>query len=343
MKVVAPGDGVLFPRNFTMDSRKTVVDHAIKFQRPERIPIVFWNRDQTDGDVMLYHLSLGKPGDGNPMANVWDWSTNEWGYRLESMDDGTMGHPVEALWTELPTAAEVTVPALREDERMAAVPEFLTACGDRYRLASFDLSGFTVYTMLRGFENAMQDFVLAPGQFAQIFDLIVEFECQLMEMAAWHGFHGIHFADDWGTQSGLMISPELWRSLFKPRYRQQFERAHQAGLHVWYHCCGNFAEIADDFHDIGADVLNIAQPNVVDLRTVGQRLRGKQCFMMPISYQTVSIQGTPDEIQTEAQRMFDLLGTESGGFIGYVEEYGCMGMSEQNYQACGEAFRRLVE
>ena len=40
----------------------------------------------------LYHLALGAPGDGTP--NTWNWSTNEWGYRLESLGDGTMGHPV---------------------------------------------------------------------------------------------------------------------------------------------------------------------------------------------------------------------------------------------------------
>jgi len=62
---------------------------------------------------------------------------------------------------------------------------------------------------------------------------------------------------------------------------------------------------------------------------------------MPISYQTVSISGTPEEIYAEAKRLYDLLGTEQGGFIGYVEEYGCMGMSAQNYRACAEAFRRL--
>ena len=80
-------------------------------------------------------------------------------------------------------------------------------------------------------------------------------------------------------------------------------------LHVWYHCCGNLTEIAEDFHEIGVDVLNISQPNVVDLDAVSQQLRGRQCFMMPISYQTVSIQGTPDEILAEAERMYRLLGT----------------------------------
>ena len=103
-------------------SRKEVVDRAIAFDRPEHVPIVFWNRDQTAGDVMLYHLSLGWPGDGDPSVNAWDWSTNEWGYRLESMDDGTMGHPVVPVWCELPARGEVTAPPLREEERMAAAP-----------------------------------------------------------------------------------------------------------------------------------------------------------------------------------------------------------------------------
>jgi uroporphyrinogen-III decarboxylase len=286
-------------------------------------------------------LSLGRDAKPDPTSNAWDWSLNEWGYKLESMGDGTMGHPVAPVYAELPPANQLQSPAFREQERMAAVPRFQETCGDRYRLASFDLSGFTVYTLLRGFENAMQDFLLDPDGFARLMDVIIDFECDLMRMASRHGFHGIHFADDWGTQAGLMISPELWRRLFKPRYARQFELAHDLGLDTWYHCCGNFAEIAGDFHEIGVDVLNIAQPNVVDIDAVGVCLRGKQCFMMPISYQTVSIQGTPAEIRAEAARLYRLLGTSEGGFIGYVEEYGVMGMSADNYRACGEAFRCL--
>jgi hypothetical protein len=172
-------------------------------------------------------------------------------------------------------------------------------------------------------------------------DRIIAFECELMKLAARAGFHGIHFADDWGTQTGLMISPEMWRRLFKPRYARQFAFAHSLGLHTWYHCCGAFDAIMSDFHEIGADVINISQPNVVGVAEVGRQLRGRQCFMLPISYQTVSIRGTPEEIYAEAQRLYDLLGASAGGFIGYVEEYSVMGMSAENYRACAEAFRRL--
>jgi uroporphyrinogen decarboxylase len=320
-------------------SRKDLVDQAIRFGSPERVPVVFWNQDQTEGDVMLYHLALGAPGDGTP--NTWNWSTNEWGYRLESLGDGTMGHPVAPFYPEIPAPEAIRVPPLRAAQRMSAVPAFLETCGERYRLASLDLSGFTVYTLLRGFESAMQDILLEPDGFAALMDRIIAFEGELMRLAARHGFHGIHFADDWGTQTGLIISPGLWRRLFKPRYAQQFALAHELGLHTWYHCCGNFDLILDDFHEIGADVINISQPNVVDVAAAGRRLRGRQCFMIPISYQTVSISGTSAEIRAEARRLYELLGAPAGGFIGYVEEYSVMGMSAENYRACGEAFCQL--
>jgi hypothetical protein len=315
-----------------MTTRKAIVEQAIRFQNPPRIPLWFVNRDQTEGDVMVYHLGLEKPGAKGD---------HEWGYHLEKLDDGTMGHPTAPHLPDWRAAENFAPPPLREDDRMAALPEFLAEAEDRYLLGSLDLSGFTVYTLLRGFENSMMDFLLEPERFARLMDMILDFENEQMRLIARRGFHGIHFADDWGTQSGLMISPGLWRRLFNPRYERQFALAHELGLHVWFHCCGNFAEIADDFHEIGVDVLNISQPNVVDLPPLGRRLRGRQCFLLPISYQTVSISGTVEEIYAEARRLYDLLGTPAGGMIGYVEEYGCMGMSRENYLACAEAFRRL--
>ena len=315
-----------------MNGGKDLVRQAVQFARPERVPIWFVNCDQTEGDVMVYHLSL---------PEVDNAEVNEWGYRLESLDDGTMGHPTEARLPDWDAAAAFQAPTLREKERTAELPRFIDECEDRYRLASLDLSGFTVYTFLRGFENSMVDFLVEPDRFARLMDTIIDFECRLAEMAARRGFHGMHFADDWGTQTGLMISPRLWRELFKERYRRQFEHCHRLGLEVWFHCCGDFTEIAVDFHEIGVDVLNIAQPNVVGVTKVGRSLRGRQCFLMPISYQTVSISGSREEIHDEARRLHDLLATDRGGFIGYVEEYGCMGMSADNYRACQEAFRRL--
>lgn len=315
-----------------MTPRKSLVQRAITFACPERVPIWFVNCDQDQGDVMVYHMALDRPDEPG---------TNEWGYRLEKLGDGTMGHPTKAALPDWDSARAFRAPPLREEDRMARAPAFFQECDDRYRLASYDLSGFTTYMLLRGFENSMTDFLLEPGRAAWLLDMILDWECDLMRIVARQGFHGVHFADDWGTQSGLMIAPDLWRNLFKPRYQRQFALAHELRLDVWFHCCGNLTEIAGDFHEIGVDVLNIAQPNVVDVAAVSRRLRGRQCFLIPMSYQTVSISGTPEEIYATARCLYDLLGTPAGGFIGYVEEYSCMGMSVENYRACAEAFRRL--
>ena len=315
-----------------MPSRQEIVRQAVFFQKPSRIPLWFVNCDQTDGDVMVYHLSLLRD-DGS--------GDNEWGYHLESLDDGTMGYPTTSFLPNWEAFDSFGPPPLREEDRMSRLPEFLKQAEDRYLLASLDLSGFTVYTLLRGFEDSMCDFLQEPERFAVLMDMIIDFENELMTLVARRGFHGIHFADDWATQTGMMISPKLWRKLFKERYRRQFAHARKLGLQTWFHCCGNFEAIIDDFHEIGVDVLNIAQPNVVDTALVGHRLRGKQCFLMPISYQTVSISGTVRDIYAEAKRLFDELADENGGFIGYVEEYGCMGMSTDNYKACADAFRQI--
>ena len=212
-----------------MSSRKSLVDQAIRFECPERIPIVFWNRDQTEGDVLLYHLSRGVPGDGTCLGQCVGLVDERVG--LSSGVDGRWhdGPPDAGGLARVAgsgRSARAAVARRGTHGSRGGVPR---PCEDRYRLASLDLSGFTVYTFLRGFENAMQDFLIAPEQFGPLMDLIMDFECQLMTMAARHGFHGIHFADDWATQSGMIISPAMWRSLFKPRYQRQFDHAHRLG------------------------------------------------------------------------------------------------------------------
>ena len=144
------------------------------------------------------------------------------------------------------------------------------------------------------------------------------------------------------SKQALLISPAMWRQYFRPLYQEHFEFAHRLGLHVWFHSCGNISAIVPDFHEIGVDVMNISQPNVVDIESVGEQLRGKQCFMAPVSYQTTSILGRPEEIRSEARRLARQLGCNRGGFIGYVEQYSSVGMPEVNYRACVEAFRESL-
>ena len=271
-----------------------------------------------------------------------DAGRSEWGYEMATLDDGTMGQPGGPVIPSWDALDSFSFPEPRRNARMEGIAEFVDRAGGRYRLGSLGITGFNLYTFLRGFANSMVDFLTDEQHTGRLLDGIFAFECELFTLAAQHGLDGVHLSDDWGTQDDLLISPDLWRRIFRPRYEAQFAHAHKLGLHVWFHSCGNIMPIVKDMHQIGVDVLNISQPNVVDVARVGTELRGRQCFMVPVSYQTVSISGTPSDIRREAERLYRCLSSEAGGFIGYVEEYSCMGMSEENYQACADAFLNLA-
>ncbi|MFC1650825.1 uroporphyrinogen decarboxylase family protein [Candidatus Latescibacterota bacterium] len=316
-----------------MITHKERVLRAMKFDNPDRIPVWHFNHDQTEGDILRFELAI--EDDDGPRRK------NEWGYHWRTMDDGTMGQPDGPVISDWDTGVDFRIPEILRERRLRGLEKFMESSGDHYLLAGMGLTGFTTYTFLRGFVNAMIDLVDASDRVIRLLDSIFTFESELIDLAAEEGFDGVHFQDDWGTQDNLIISPELWRNVFKPRYRAQFGHAHKLGLDVWFHSCGNILDIVPDFHEIGVDVMNISQPNAVDLAHAGGTLRGRQCFMAPVSYQTTSITGTREEIFTEAERLYRELGTDRGGFIGYVKEYSSVGMKPGNYQSCIDAFRVL--
>ncbi|MCX6090579.1 MAG: hypothetical protein NTX88_09490 [Candidatus Atribacteria bacterium] len=176
----------------------------------------------------------------------------------------------------------------------------------------------------------------------RLIDAVFGFEEVLIREAGKRGVDAIAFLDDWEMQNGLMISPSLWRTVFKPHYQHQFDLVHGSGMFVYFHSCGFIYDILPDFIEIGVDVMNISQPNLYDIPRLGKNFGGTVCFCCPVSYQTTSISGTPQDIERYIDLLFEHLGGFNGGLIGYAEEYHTIGMSEENFQACVRGFRKLV-
>ena len=312
--------------------RRELVVRAIRRQNPPRVPLFFFNRDRERSDIILIDVVRNFGGQQEDRS--------EWGFRWSRLDR-TMGQPAEALlrrWEDLEGFAG---PDAGDPGRFARVGQTMARFGDRYYLAGLSLTGFTVMSFLRGFADLLVDFYEQPGRVEELAARVFGFEERIIGLLAGRGFDGVAFADDWGTQTGLLVSPALWRAFFKPRYRRQFELAHRLGLDVFFHSCGFIEEIVPDLIEIGVDLLNLSQPNLYDPAALGARFGGKVCFVCPVSYQTTSISGTEEEIFAEVRRLVDGLGRCGGGLIGYIEEYGSIGMSEDSYRACVRAFRTL--
>ena len=164
------------------------------------------------------------------------------------------------------------------------------------------------------------------------------FENGLVKRCAGQGVDALRFCDDWGTQRCLIISPRQWREIFFPRYKEQFDLVHQCGMKVWFHSCGNVLEIIGDLVEAGADVLEFLQPDVMGVECLAAAYGGKVCFTCSIDHQRHAIAGGREEIFAYARLLTETLGGQNGAFIGFIEDYSCLGMDEQHFQWIREAF-----
>jgi uroporphyrinogen decarboxylase len=198
------------------------------------------------------------------------------------------------------------------------------------------LTFFEQMQQLRGMENLMMDLAEGSREIFQLRDDLLAFNLRYIEKWLAFEYEGLHFADDWGDQKSLLISPELWRRFFKPVYKQMFEKVTAAGMHVHFHSDGYIIDIIPDLIDMGARVIN-CQANVIGLDVLKKTCAGSVCFRTDLDRQRIVPFGTPAEVKRHVRDVFDHLGTSKGGIIACGEIGPDMPL--ENIRAMYEAFR----
>ena len=172
---------------------------------------------------------------------------------------------------------------------------------------------------LRGIAKILEDLVLSPEIAEHIFTRIAEFymEYARRTLEAAGGGIDIFFAgDDFGTQSGPFMSPDMWRRFLRPGFEAFIDVGHRYGCKVAHHSCGSIKPIIPDLIECGLDILNPVQPDVHDMdRTeLKTQFGDRLCFHGSISIQRTLPFGTPDDVRDEVRERFETLGPR-GGFI----------------------------
>lgn len=314
-------------------SRREQVLRAVRFESPDYLPLLYFNGDRSDSDLIMTDVEQHFLGA--------DRNRSEWGFTWHRADE-TMGQPSEPVIDHVDDLARYVPPDADAVGRFAAGAALMEEYGtDRYYIAALGLTGFTIMTFLWGFSRLLEDLHLRPEVVSALADVVFDTENRIIERIPKHGYDAVAFFDDWGTQSGMIVSPSTWREVFAPRYRAQFELCRALGLDVYFHSCGNYRPIVSDLFAAGVDLLNVSQPNVYDLGELATTFAGRRCFVFPVSYQTTSITGSCEEIRAAVSELVELFAAPEGGLIGYVEEYESIGMSEENYRCCIDAFRNI--
>jgi len=146
---------------------------------------------------------------------------------------------------------------------------------------------------------------------------------------------GLRFSDEWGTQRGMLVSPDMWRAQFKPLYAEYCRMIHNAGKFAFMHSNGDIGAIIPDLIEIGVDALN-AQLFCMDIEELGQKYKGQITFWGEIDRQWVLPFGTPQDVYDAVHRVRQAFDDGYGGVIAQLE----WGKSDpvENVEAAFEAW-----
>ena len=178
---------------------------------------------------------------------------------------------------------------------------------------------FEIYWYVRGFEQSLIDLTLIPDLAHGLIDPITHHVCEITEKmveVADGRAHYLRASDDWGMQTGLLVSASMFREFYKEPTRRWFDSARRHGLWVFYHTDGSVVELLDDFVDLGVQILNPVQTTCAGMdpiwlkREYGDRF----CFHGAVDTQRVLPHGTPEEVKRETLRRMAQLGAD-GGYV----------------------------
>jgi uroporphyrinogen decarboxylase len=318
-----------------MDARENMI-RAVEFRGPERLPLRFSSLGLDD----TREIGWNQVGTGDHAQRQ---TLDEWGclwVRSDAQNMGQVkGHPLSS-WD--------TAPGFRWPD--PANPGFYTGMEARfegsegkYRMTGLFMLLFERMHSLRGFQNTLMDLALERETIEELANRIVEFDLGVIDQIS-RRFPGmidaLSFSDDWGSESALFISPELWRGFFMPRYKRIFDACRRAGWHIWMHSCGRVNAIIPSLVEIGVNVLDLQQPRALGIREIGAEFAGRVCFSSLCDIQKTLPFGTPEEIRREAGLLLDAWATDDGGFV--LADYGdgvAIGAAEGQKRLMLDAFQ----
>jgi uroporphyrinogen decarboxylase len=312
-----------------MDSR-TRVSRAIHFERPDRAPV---SHAVLPAAQIKYGAELNDILAQYPEDFGWDYQSDmppeeypalyrqgrnrdDFGTLWQSDRLGICGIPVDCPIADLSRYSEYRWPA----DFTAGPPRWRQYSG---HMAGYDprwyargawITYFEQLQQLRGMQNFLMDLAYRTAGLERLMDDLLAFNLRWIEKWTRLEYDGLHFADDWGSQVGLMIQPDQWRQLFKPRYAEMFAAVRQAGMDVWFHSDGKINAILPELVEIGVTVVN-CQARLVGFDWIAENLRGEVVFRTDIDRQQILPFGSPGQVKEEVHRTFEACGTSAGGIV----------------------------
>jgi uroporphyrinogen decarboxylase len=241
-----------------------------------------------------------------------EWGTR-WGHRENSPGAHQMDHPIKD-WSQLDDYLANRMPKADAPGRLDAAAADLAAYkGTKYCRATMLLLLYERLNCLRGAENVLIDLYSNENELRVLCDAILQYDLNLIRGWGKLGVDGLFVSEDWGTQKSMIISPVMWRRIFKPYYKEIIAEAHKFNIDVVLHSCGNVMAIIGDFIDIGLDILDPIQAAAMDINEVARQFGGHISFSGALNVKEMMAPYKPQQVKDMVRRTIDILAKPFGG------------------------------
>jgi len=176
---------------------------------------------------------------------------------------------------------------------------------------------------LRGYEQFMKDLIYNPGLIQHLMSRVLELKQEFFEKylsVTMPYVSAVKNNDDMGSQTGLLISPAMYRKFVKPlhiRLFQSIKRMSNNRARIILHSCGSIEKLIPDFIEEGVDILNPVQiscPHMVPETLKRQFGREITFFGGGVRGQTTLASGSPEDVRREVKHNIEAF-APGGGFI----------------------------
>ncbi|MFO7637074.1 MAG: uroporphyrinogen decarboxylase family protein [Clostridia bacterium] len=242
---------------------------------------------------------------------------NLWGKMWHDATGG--GETLEGVLSSWDQLDDYAFPDWDNPERYLHLEEEIARNRDKYVTGWLVGFPFAITRNMRKLEIFLMDLILERERIDKLHEKCV---CMLEGMIDNYGRLGVDavfFCEDWGTQDRLLISPAMWRDIYKPIFKRLCGRAHRHGMKVFMHSCGYIYEILDDLIESGVDVLQLDQPGLMGLDRLAEKIAGRATLFSSCDIQRVLPTGDKALIEEHARQLVEKF-HRNGGFI--AKDYG---------------------
>ena len=306
-----------------MTSRE-IVRRTLDFEGPERVARSFGDSDFARcGNSAKTHatgwIQIG--------ASRWE-RTDEWGNTWGRIDPTSKGEVVRGVLEDMSALSSYELPDYSRPDDYEGARQKRQEAPDKWLTGGMPGFAFNIARKMRKLEQYLVDILIERDWIHALHDRIDRVLEDMIRNYAAAGVDAVMFGEDWGTQTQTLVSPALWHDEFYPRFQRLCGVAHDCGIRVFMHSCGQVEEIVPGLMAAGIDLLQFDQPDLHGIDTLaGHQTRGKITFWCPVDIQTTLQTSDMDVIDGKVKEMLDKLWRGRGGFVaGYYGDNTSIGM-----------------